>query len=250
MGAYLPYLWLFFLFLNIAEFRSIELAVWVLAAICFVGLKEYFSLVDLRVQDRFSMWGAYLSIPFMIYLIQVDWYGLFIISIPVYAFLVTSFLITVGGWERTGTVFSIGVINIGLFLFVYCIGHLGYLARVSIPIAATLVLGVVVCDAITHLFGRRGTFTWNKLFAAAPFTVLFVLACSQWTTLSWQQSVFIGVLIPVLVGMSRRTLAAIEVDLKIDPEHLQPGTGQIIDSVKSFLFAAPIIFHYVWYSQS
>ncbi|GAG82783.1 unnamed protein product, partial [marine sediment metagenome] len=49
----------------------------------------------------------------MIYLIQIDWYGMFIISIPVYAYLVTAFLATVGGDEREGTVFSIGMINFG-----------------------------------------------------------------------------------------------------------------------------------------
>lgn len=43
----------------------------------------------------------------MILFIQVDWYGMFIISIPVYAFLVILSLIALGGKQAEGTVFSI-----------------------------------------------------------------------------------------------------------------------------------------------
>ena len=67
----------------------------------------------------------------MIRFIQIDWYGMFIISIPVYAFLVIPFLIALGGKQTEGTVFSIGAIDFGLFLLVYCIGHIGYLAFFS-----------------------------------------------------------------------------------------------------------------------
>lgn len=247
MDTYVSFPWICFLVFSIAEVKSFTLAIWVLAALCFAALREYFSLVDIRLQDRWSIWGAYLSIPFMIYLIQIDWYGMFIISIPVYAFLVTAFLATIGGDEKKGTVFSIGAIYFGLFLFVYCIGHLGYLASYSAWLASMLVLNVVVCDVSAYMFGIRKNFTWRKTLAAIPFTVFISWALSEWAGLPPLHAIILGTLIPPLVAASRRTLAFIESDLRIDSEHLRPGKGQLIDNMKSYLYAAPIMFHYVHY---
>ena len=92
-----------------AEITSLTAAVWILALLSFWMLREYFSLVEVRIQDRLGILGAYLSIPFMTYFIQIGWYGMFIISIPVYAFLAMPLLISIGGTEYRGTVFSIGV---------------------------------------------------------------------------------------------------------------------------------------------
>lgn len=247
MGPYVFYLWLFFLIFTVAHYTSFEMAIWILALICFFALREYFSLVDIRLQDRWSIWGAYLSIPISIYFIQIDWYGMYIIWIPVYTFLVTSFLSTVGGQERDGTVFSIGVINFGLFLFVYCMGHLGYLAHLSTDMAAFFILSVAICDFSAYQFGQRRAFTWKKLIMAVPFTAGFALLLSKWSGIPWPHSLVIGVLVPFLVGMGRRTVAFIEADLHIQSDQLLPGKGEIIDNMKSYLFAAPVIFHYVRY---
>ncbi len=39
------------------------------------------------------------------------------------------------------------------------------------------------------------------------------------------------------------TLRALEADLGIDPEALEPGRGRIIDGLRPLLFAAPVGFH-------
>ena len=86
-GSYVSYPWIFFLSFTAAETIAFTAGIWILALVCFRALREYFSLVHIRLQDRLGILGAYLSIPFMIYFIQIDWYGMFVISIPVYAFL-------------------------------------------------------------------------------------------------------------------------------------------------------------------
>ena len=247
MDIYVSYLWVFFLVFVIAEIHSFDLAVWVLAGLCFAALREFFSLINIRLQDRWSMLVGYLSIPFMIYFIQIEWYGMFIISIPVYAFLATAFLATVGGNEREGIVFSIGAINFGLFLFVYCIGHLGYLLSYSTWAAIMLVLNVTVCDMSAYLFGERGKFTWRKMLAAVPVTVLLSWLIAEWIRFPWQHAAALAMLTPLFVAISRRTILFIETDLRIDSENLTAGKGKIIDNVKSYLFVAPIMLHYVRY---
>jgi len=249
--AYVHYLWTFFLVFTVTEVVSFGVAVWILAPLCFVGLREYFSLLDIRLQDRWGLWGSYLSIPFMIRFIQIDWYGMFIISIPVYAFLVIPFLIALGGKQTEGTVFSIGAIDFGLFLLVYCIGHIGYLAFFSTWMAIMLLLNVAVCDLVAYLLGTWGRPPWTgnvvKYAASMPVTVMLTLALAGWTGIPCTHSLVLGVLIPVLVAVGRYTMVYIELDLGIARDRLVPGRGRMIDSSASSLYAAPIVFHYIRY---
>lgn len=110
-----------------------------------------------------------------------------------------------------------------------------------------LILNVTICDVSAYLFGFRGKFTWRKTLAAMPATILLSWLIAEWIGFPWQHTVILAVLIPPLVAMSRRTISFIESDLQIDRDHLCPGKGEIIDNVKSYLFAAPIMFHYVRY---
>lgn len=250
-GLYINYLWTFFLIFTVSEFLSFKAAIWILAILCFVALREYFTLVDIRLQDRWGILGAYLSIPFMIIFIQIDAYGMFIISIPVYAFLVIPFLVTLGGKETEGTISSIGAIDFGLFLLVYCIGHIGYLALFSTWKAIMLILNVSICDLIAFLLEKSKKLPWRGVIAkyliSAPVTVILTLALSGWTGIPWLHSVALGLLIPALVAIGRRTLTYIESDLGIGTGRLLPGKGRVLDSLRSFLYAAPVVFHYIRY---
>ena len=248
-ATYLQYLWWLLLALTLSVIVSPTTAVWVLAGLSFLALREYFSLVALRMEDRWAMLGAYLSIAFMSYFIQIGWYGMFIISIPVYAFLVIPVLVALGFGKEQGTIFSIGVIDFGLFLFVYCTGHIAYLARVSPWAAILLVLGVAGSDlaaiAVAGRWGGRGSAL--TLFAAAAVALALAYLLSPWTGIPFVHSSALGLLIPALVLLARWTLTPIEMDLRLDASRLQPGRGEILDNLKSFLFAAPIVFHYIRY---
>jgi phosphatidate cytidylyltransferase len=249
--SHLSYLWVFFLVFGVAEVFSFTAAVWILAAVCFLALREYFSLVDIRLQDRWGLVGAYLAIPFMIWFIQIDWYGMFVISIPVYAFLVVPLLVTLGGRQAEGTVFSVGAIDFGLFLFVYCVGHIGYLARFSTWKAILLIAAVMVSEVTGRvLLSRDGPVVRRVAgfyLVSAPLTVLLAWGLSPWTEIPLGHSVAIGSLVPVLVAAGRRTITYMEEDLGIESESLRPGKGQILDHLTCFLYAAPIVFHYIRY---
>jgi phosphatidate cytidylyltransferase len=249
--TYVPYLWAFFLFFVISEFVSFAVGVWVLAALSFLALREYFTLVDLRIQDRWGMVAAYLSIPFMFYFIQIHWYGMFIISIPVYAFLVVPFAITLGGREAEGSVLSIGALDLGLFLLVYCIGHIGYLAFYSPWTAIFVVLAVATCDLFAWLLKARDRSTLRsvtyQVLAPAPVIVFLALALRPWTGIPLAHSIVLAVGIPALVAIGCYTIDHVEVDLGIDRHRLEPGRGQVINTVKSFLYVGPVVFHYLRY---
>jgi phosphatidate cytidylyltransferase len=259
LDSYLQYLWAFFLVLTIAELVSFVVAVWILAVMCFVSLREYFSLVDIRRQDRWGILGAFISIPFMIYFIQIDWYGMFIISIPVYAFLLIPFFVTLGGKQAEGIIFSIGAIDFGLFLFVYCFGHIGYLALFSTWKAAMLILCVAICDIISFYLYRQKPLPvrrkelprWRRAIEFYVVSVLLVViliwGLSAWTGITGIHILILGVLIPAMVAMGRHTIFYIQEDLKITDEDLHAGRGQNLYHIRSFLYSAPVVFHYIRY---
>lgn len=249
--SYLNYLWTFSLMFAVSEAISFKISIWILALLCFVALREYFTLVDIRLQDRWGILGAYFSIPFMIIFIQLDAYGMFIISIPIYAFLVIPFLITLGGKEIEGTLFSIGVIDFGIFLLVYCIGHIGYLSLLSTWMAVMLILNVAVCDLISILMRKRikppRHWVLPQYFMSVPVIVILTLVLSEWTRIPRLHCIFLGILIPALVAIGRHTIRYIEKDFGIRRDELIPGKGQVLDSLRSFLYTAPIVFHYIRY---
>jgi len=250
-GSYLGLTAAFFVAFVSAEFFSFRAANWVVAIISFLALREYFSMVDVRLQDRLGIGGAYVSIPFMFHFVTIDWYGMFIISIPVYSFLGVALLVSLGGREKDGTVFSIGAISFGLFLFVYCMGHVSYLMYYSVWMAAMLILDVAVCDGVSCLLPDRGWPFWARFlaryFLPLPLTVLLTYLLSPWTGIPVWHSLVLGALIPLLVMMGRQTGEYVEADLGVAEETLSPGRGQILDNLKSLLFTAPVVFHYIRY---
>ncbi len=250
-GSYLAFTAAFFAAFAVAELVTFRAGVWIIATVSFLALREYFSMVEIRLQDRMAILGAYASIPFMFHYAILHWYGMFIVSIPVYSFLAIPLLVTLGGGEKEGTVFSIGMIDFGLFLFVYCMGHISYLMFYSIWMAALLVLDVAVCDVITCLLRRESWPAWGWLAACyllpLPATLLLTVALSPWTGIPMRHCVALAAMIPALVIMGRQTVSYVEADLGVAEETLAPGRGQILDNLKSLLFAAPVVFHYLRY---
>ncbi|MEE8577775.1 MAG: phosphatidate cytidylyltransferase [candidate division Zixibacteria bacterium] len=242
--------WLFFAIFATAELIGFPLAIWLLGLICFVALREYLSLIDVRLQDRLAILGAYLSIPFMIYCIQVDWYGMFIISIPVYSFLAIPLLISLGGSQTKGTVYSIGAIDFGLFAFVFCIGHIGYLMLFNIWMAALLILNVMICDSVWSLTDRLSKSKPSIIAMALtplPLTGLLNWLLIEYSEIPLVHALILAALIPLLVIMGHHTGEFIKADLAMDSERLPPGRGDMLDNMKSLLFAGPVVFHYIYY---
>jgi phosphatidate cytidylyltransferase len=251
LGSYLGLTWAFFFGFLIADLVSFRAGNWVIAILSFVALREYFSLIEIRLQDRLALLGAYASIPFMFHFVTIDWYGMFIISIPVYSFLAIPLLVTLGGRETDGTIFSIGAIDFGLFLFVYCMGHISYLMSYRIWMAVMLIVNVAICDWIARAIRRRGYRGWKSALTQftlpIPITACVALWLSTWTTIPDGHSLVIGAMTPLLVLMGRRTGDYVEADLGVKIDALSPGRGQILDNLKSLLFTAPVVFHYIRY---
>ncbi|MEW6747043.1 MAG: hypothetical protein AB1486_30270 [Planctomycetota bacterium] len=250
-GRYLRLTWLFLLALVVAAELSLAAALWFLAVVCFWALREYFSLVELRLQDRLGLLGGYLSIPFMITFIQQQWYGMFIVSIPVYAFLAIPLLVTLGGRERRGTVVSVAIINFGLFLCVYCLGHIGYLMLYSPWMAAMLIIDVATCDAAFWVLRekpfRAGLNLLARFLLPLPFTIALNLLLGPWTEIPPTHGIALAALIPALAIVGRHTIDCVQIDLGIRDATTRTHHARTIDRLESLFYAAPVVFHYIRY---
>ncbi len=249
--SYFGFVWAFLIAFTVAELGYFRPGNWILGVLSFLALREFFSMIDFRLQDRLAVLGAYAFIPFMFHFVTIDWYGMFIVSIPVYGFLTIPLLISLNGKETEGTIFSIGIIFFGMFLFVYCMGHISYLMRVEPWMAVMLILNVALCDFVMMFWKRTLVSDWRKCalqyLTSIPVTLLLTFILSQWTEIPIQHSLMLGLLIPLLVQMGHRTGTYVEEDLGIQKNELLPGRGQIMDHLKSLLFTSPVVFHYVWY---
>ncbi|HKC25020.1 MAG TPA: phosphatidate cytidylyltransferase, partial [Thermoanaerobaculia bacterium] len=90
--------------------------------VCFWALREFFSLVPGRLVDRGAVFAAYAAIPLQFLFIDAGWYGMFIVFIPVYMFLLGPFLLMRTG-EPKGFVVSASRIHWGLMTFVFGLSH-------------------------------------------------------------------------------------------------------------------------------
>ncbi|MFC1726859.1 hypothetical protein ACFL4T_14650 [candidate division KSB1 bacterium] len=251
ISGYLKFIWFFFLIFLVGEFVSFYAAAWLWGFLSFFSLREFFSLIDFRMQDRFGIIAAYLSIPFMMHFVHIDWYNMFIITIPVYSFLVIPFLVALGGKEKEGAISSIGIISFGLFLFVYCIGHIAYLTYYSLWTACMLILNLLICDTSTCYIEKSSLSSLKRLillyFIPVPFTILLSYFVRSWCGLPVIHSIILGLIIPLLVIIGRFTIRYLESDLGIIRENLKPGRGLLLDNIMSLLYSAPVVLHYYRY---
>ena len=137
-----------------------RLSVLMFALVSFLALKEYVSAIPTRRVDRRVLFWAYLSIPVQYYFAGTGYYGMFIIFVPVYMFLLIPLRLVLVG-ETKGFLRSAGTIHWGLMVTVFSLSHAAYL--LALPQGAGLLLFLVVvtqCNDVAQFisgkaFGKR-----------------------------------------------------------------------------------------------
>lgn len=242
-------------------------AVWLFGLVSFLALKEYFSLIPTRRSDRRVLFWAYLSIPLQYYWVAIGWYGMFIIFIPVYLFLLVPLRkVLIGATE--GFLHSVGTIHWGLMTTVFSLSHAAFLLALPEQISpaggAGLLLYLVVLtelnDVAQYLWGKSlgkrkvapnvspGK-TYGGLLGGVFTTVLLAWFAGPWLTpLSGYQALAAGLIIGVFGFVGDISISAVKRDIGIkDSGTLIPGHGGILDRVDSLTYTAPLFFHYLYY---
>jgi phosphatidate cytidylyltransferase len=238
------------------------------AFISFLALKEFFSIIPTRRADRRVLFWAYLTIPFQYFLISKEWFGMFIIFIPVYVFLLLPMRMVIIG-ETKHFLRAAGTIHWGLMSLVFSISHIAYLLVLPALDGFTtggtgLVLYLVFLtefnDICQYIWGKMlgkhkiipkvsPNKTWEGFLGGVVTTSLFAgLLAGILTPMSLTMGFIAGLIISVSGFIGDVTISALKRDIGVkDSGSLLPGHGGILDRIDSLTYTAPLFFHFIYY---
>lgn len=243
-----------------------KIGVVVLFGICsFAALREFVTLTKTeRADHRALVAGFYLVLPIQYGLIWYDWYGMYSIFIPVYAFLLLPIAAALRG-DSHQFLARVAETQWALMITVFCASHVPALLNLKIPgyegqqvlLIAYLVVVVQLSDVFQYVWGKligktkiAPTLSPSKTVEGAVggiATATLVGASLFWMTpFTWYESGCLAFVITIMGFLGGLVLSAIKRDRCVkDWGHLIPGHGGFIDRMDSVLFSAPIFFHLV-----
>jgi phosphatidate cytidylyltransferase len=237
------------------------------ALVSLFALREFITLTPTRRGDYWALAAAfYVVLPLQYYLIWIDWYGLYTLLIPVYAFLLLPIFSTSDG-DTTRYLERTAKVQWGLMICVFCISHVPALLNLKIPgyeggnllLIAFLVIVVQSSDVLQYVWGKLAgrRLVAPKLspsktvegFVGGVLSATALGAALWWITpfTPWQAAAL--ALVANLMGFyGGLVMSAIKRDRGIkDWGHMIEGHGGMLDRLDSVCFAAPVFFHFTRY---
>jgi phosphatidate cytidylyltransferase len=242
-----------------------------LFALCsFAALREFVTLINSRRADHWALAAAFFVVtPAQFFLVWMDWYGLYSVLIPVYAFLLLPIIAALRG-DTGGFLGRVASLQWALMICVFCISHVPALLTLQIPgyegrsvlLIAFLVVVVQGSDVAQYiwgkLFGRHKiapllspSKTWEGFIGGAATSTLIGASLSWLTPFTALQAAGMSLIIVLMGFFGGLVMSAIKRDRGVkDWGHLIAGHGGFIDRLDSVIFAAPIFFHITrfWWS--
>lgn len=241
-----------------------------IALLCYLALKEYFTLLPTQMADRGALFWAYAAIVVQFVLIYIPWWTMFLLFIPVYVFLLICIRQILTGVTqdfigRTARIFF------GVMLFVYCLSHLAYLLAKDIepeavhlpPFGRQLVLFLVFLTEMNDicaftfgkLFGKHKMApkvspnkTWEGFIGGIVCVTIGGGLLSFLTPFHVLPAALLGTMIGLAGVLGDLCTSAIKRDMGVkDASQFIPGHGGVMDRVNSLTFSTPLFFHVVNY---
>lgn len=237
------------------------------ALMSFFALRECITLMPTRRGDHEALfWCFFIILPVQYLLVGIQWYSVFVIFIPVYAFLFIPARVAIAGdthqfLERSAK------IQWSLMMAVYCVSHAPALLMLSIPgyegenikLILFMMIVVQISDVLQYVFGKL----WGKRpivpklspnktvegFVGGLLSASLVGAGLWWATpFNPLQAFLISLLITLLGFLGGLCMSAIKRDRGVkDFGAMLEGHGGMMDRIDSLCFAAPVFFHVVRY---
>ncbi|KTD54727.1 phosphatidate cytidylyltransferase [Legionella quateirensis] len=260
--------WVMILLLILALAINTTLMLCFFGFVSYLALKEYMTIIPTRRVDRRIIFIAYISIPLQYYWIGIHWYGMFIIFIPIFMFLLLPMrMVTLK--QTKGFLKASGTMQWGVMMTVFCLSHIAYLGVLpndedwqnkGISLILYLIVLTQLNDISQYVWGKClgkrkiiPEISPNKTvagFLGGVFTtcILAVVLGNYLTPFNWYMALGAGLIISVSGFIGDLTMSAVKRDLGIkDTGQLLPGHGGILDRMDSVIYTAPLFFHYMRY---
>ncbi len=231
--------------------------------VSFLALREFITLTPTHKADhRTLFWVFFVFTPLQYYLVAIEWYGLFSILIPVYAFLFLPLRNVLSG-DTDQFLARTAKTQWGLMICVYCVSHAPALLMLHIPsfqgqnakLLLFFVIVVQMSDVLQYVCGKTlgrhkiaPSVSPNKTWEGFVGGVLLATALGAglwWATPFelWQAALF-SLLICLMGFVGGLCMSAIKRDRGVkDFGALLQGHGGMLDRIDSVCFAAPVFFH-------
>lgn len=232
-----------------------------------LALREFITLTPTRSGDHRSLfWVFFIITPLQYLLVGTEWYGLFSILIPVYAFLLIPIRSAIAGdyerfLERTAK------IQWGLMVCVYCVSHAPALLSLKIPgyegqnakLLFYFVLVVQSSDVLQYVWGKwlgktkiapliSPNKTWEGFIGGIGCATLIGTFLWWVTPFNLWQAGVMSLAMTLMGFAGGLTMSTIKRDRGVkDYGTLIEGHGGVLDRIDSICFAAPVFFHLTRY---
>ncbi|MEJ6124002.1 phosphatidate cytidylyltransferase [Vibrio sp. 2-Bac 85] len=237
------------------------------ALLSFLALKEFFSIMPTRQADRRILLWAYIAIPLQYYWVATNWYGMFLIFIPIYVFLFLPMRAVFIG-ETKEFIRSLGTIHWAVMLSVLCVSHIAYLLQLPVKNEQAGALGLVLFLIFITQFNDVCQYIWGKTlgkhkiipkvspkktwegFIGGVITVTLIsgFVAPYLTPLTMVEGFVAGTLIAISGFVGDVVISSVKRDLAIkDSGTLIPGHGGLLDRIDSLIYTAPLFFHFLYY---
>ena len=241
-----------------------------LFALCsFAALREFLTLTTHNRADHWSLVACFfLILPLQYWFLSTDWYGMYSIFIPVYAFLLLPVVSALRGSTKDFLI-RVSETQWALMICVYCASHVPALLYLQIPgfegrniiLIAYLIFVVQLSDVLQYVWGKllgrtkvapnlSPSKTWEGLIGGTLSATAIGTALYWMTPFSPWEAAGMCLLSTLMGFFGGLVMSAIKRDRGIkDWGHLIAGHGGFLDRLDSVIFAAPIFFHvtrWVW----
>ncbi|QDU87438.1 Phosphatidate cytidylyltransferase [Pirellulimonas nuda] len=246
-------------------FISKSLTVAMFGVVSFQALREFITLTPTRPGDhRALFWVFFFFTPLQYLLVGMDYYSVYSILIPVYAFLFIPLRVAIAG-DAKRFLERVAKIQCALLVCVYCLSYAPALLYLDAPglddakrarLLFFFIVITIVSEAVqfvwSRLYGRHviapeinAARTWEGLLGGSATTALIGMAL-YWATPYTElwHAALVSMLVAVMGFAGAMTMSAIKRDRGVsDFGTLVEGHGGVLDRIDAICFAAPVFYH-------
>ena len=223
-----------------------------LAALMFVGIKQFFFLAPVRPYDRWALFTANLAIPLALWPAYSGKEYLYMVVVPL-GLTMTLPVILAMGRGHEGLLDSMGRLLLGVAVFIFGMSHLGLM--VHRPEGWLEMFGVLalVADLVQRLAGRlhpggdevRRGIAGFVTSAAICGALGYGLGIYGGTT--ERHGAIAGLVVACGIAAGARVAEAVADELEITTPSAIHGRYAFLDRALPAIWAAPFYYHYLRY---